>query len=353
MVSFFGFRLPLWLVGFVVYALWLGLGWSLKKVLFAWLRTLTSKTQTQLDDAIITAANVPLTIMIAVWGAAAVVHFAVPGLPAGASRAIGLASTIATFVALSLFVDFLFQNLLKIYSVKFSSIRGSRGFISIVIHMVIITIGTLVILDSTGVSITPIIASLGIGSLAVALALQPTFENVFSGFQILVDQSVQPGHFIRLESGEEGFVERIGWRTTWILQPNNNTVILPNKQLVNARVLNYNTPSADLGFNLELGVHYNSDLEKVQRIAIEVGEEIMKGTMGGIPDFKPLVRYNAFGASSINFLIILRARTYADIGLLKHEYIKSVSKRFQREGIVIPYPVTAINTVQEKAVVPV
>ncbi len=349
MVSFFGLDLPVWLVRVTVYVFILGFGWSLKKALFAWLRMATSKTETKIDDVIIAASNLPLTIMIAVWGASAVIHFVAPGVPP-LGKHIATVSKISTVLAGILFIDLLLHGMLDVYAEKVRSLKDSHSFTSALIHVVVIAVGLLVLLDSMGVSITPIIASLGIGSLAVALALQPTFENIFAGLQLLIDQPIVPGHYIRLESGEEGFVEKIGWRTSWIRLPVNNTVILPNKQLVNARIINFNYPSKEMTVTVDVGVHYDSDLDKVEKIALAVGTETMKNVTGGVPEFIPMVRYGAFGASSINFTVVLRAQEASDAPLIKHEFIKNLSKRFANENIVFPYPVVAVNTRQEKAI---
>jgi len=211
-----------------------------------------------------------------------------------------------------------------------------------------LAIGLLIILDSFGISITPILASLGIGSLAVALALQPTLENLFSGAQLIVDKPVELGQFIRLESGEEGYVEKIGWRSTWVRMLPNNMIIIPNKTIVNSKLLNYHYPSKETAVLVETGVHYNSDLTAVEKITVEVAKEIMKTIPGGVPEFEPFIRFHTLGDYSINFTVVLRAKEFTDSYLIKHEFIKCLHQRYKKEGIVIPYPIHAINTDQEQ-----
>jgi small-conductance mechanosensitive channel len=221
----------------------------------------------------------------------------------------------------------------------------ARGFV----RMVVIGLGLLIFLDSFGVSITPVLASLGIGSLAVALALQPTLENLFSGIQIVIDRPIQLGQFIKLESGEEGYVHRIGWRSTWVKMLPNNIVVIPNKALVNSKIINYHYPDKELAVLVEVGVHYGSDLERVERVTTDVARETLRQTLGGVADFVPFIRYHAFDDFSINFTVILRAKEFMDSYLVKHEFIKRLHRRYAREGIVIPYPIHAINHEQEKA----
>ncbi len=342
--------MPLWLVALGLYVAWVLIGWAIKKILFVWLRALTSKTETKIDDAIIDAANFPIMLMIGVWGIAAMLHYVIPGLPPVLLKRMTLLSKIVSLGSSVLFVNLLLHNLLDVYAEKMDVLRGSKAFSSAVIHVLVLSIGTLVVLDSIGVSITPIIASLGIGSLAVALALQPTFENIFSGLQILIDQPILPGHFVRLDTGEEGFVEKIGWRSSWVRQLPNNMVIIPNKALVNARIINFNYPSPEQALTVEVGVHYNSDLEFVERVTVDVAKHVLKNTVGAVSDFEPLVRFHTFGSSSVNFTVVLRVKAFVDAGLVRHEFCKALLKRFSAEKIVLPYPITALNTSQEKVV---
>ncbi|MBV9079973.1 MAG: mechanosensitive ion channel [Elusimicrobia bacterium] len=349
-VNLCGLHVSAWIVGPTFLVVWILLGYTLKKVLFAWLQHLTSKTETKIDDIIIGALNAPAGLIILVWGISALSHVVFPSAVGKWPHVIDTASKVATIFAVVLFIDLLIINLIRNYSHQVELLKMSEGFATIVVHGVVFGLGILMLLDSVGVSITPIIASLGIGSLAVALALQPTLENFFSGIQILVDQPIRPGHFIRLDTGEEGIVDRVGWRTTWIRQLPNNMVIIPNKQVVNARVVNFNYPSPDLAIVVDVGVHYNSDLEKVERVTTEVAAEIMKRVPGGVPSFQPLIRYGKLNSSSIDFAVVMRAQQFVDAGLIKHEFIKSLMARYARENIVVPYPITAVNTSQESAI---
>jgi small-conductance mechanosensitive channel len=204
-------------------------------------------------------------------------------------------------------------------------------------------------LSTLGISITPLIASLGITSLAVALALQPTLENFFSGVQILIDKPIRLGDFIELESGEQGFVEKIGWRSTWIKMLPNNIVIMPNSLISKSKLINYYYPEKELSVPVEVGVHYDSDLEHVERVTLEVAREILASHKWGISDYETFVVYHTFDNSSINFTVMLRAQEYFNRFFIKSAFIKALHQRYREEGITIPYPIRAINYDQEKA----
>jgi small-conductance mechanosensitive channel len=211
----------------------------------------------------------------------------------------------------------------------------------------VLSLGGVMVLSTLGISVTPILTTLGIGGLAVALGLQDTLANLFAGIHITLARNVRPGDFIRLESGEEGFVEDIGWRAARVRTLPNNAVVIPNNRLAQSVLTNYNLPSKDVAVLVDVGVHYASDLQEVERVACEVGGRIMKTVAGGVPEFEPFIRFNRFGDSSIAFTVILRARAFTDNFLIKHEFIKALAMRFAEEGIVIPFPIRALNYSQE------
>ncbi len=254
------------------------------------------------------------------------------------------------------FIASLFWGIVNIVDKLFAYYRQEDRFFAKsslfanVVKIVIILLGALLILNHLGISITPILTTLGIGGLAVALALQDTLSNLFAGMYIALDNQVKVGDYIKLDSGEEGYVEDIGWRVTKIRQLPNNMVLIPNSKLAQAKITNYELPSSDLAVLVQVGVHYDSDLEKVERVTCEVGKEVMQTVSGGVPDFEPFIRYHTFGDFSINFTVILRAKTFVDRYLVTHEFIKRLHKRYKEEGIVIPFPITAINYTQENPV---
>jgi small-conductance mechanosensitive channel len=129
----------------------------------------------------------------------------------------------------------------------------------------------------------------------------------------------------------------------------NNVVVMPNKLLVSSKIINYYYPSPDMAVLVEVGVHYDSDLARVERVTIEVAKEVLQKTAGGVADFTPFIRYHTFNAYSIDFTVILRCKEFVDNYLIKHEFIKALHKRYNQEGINIPYPIRAINYAQEKA----
>lgn len=347
-MTFFGVTISSWILVPVIYFVWASVLLVIKRVVFKQIERLAKDTKVRLDDIMLNALNVPLTLMIFVSGIFIIERM----IPAGAGGEIMpyfvLAFKAVTIIAVVLFLDKLFVLLIKQYAPKVAILKASGGIAQGIIRVLVIGLGVLILLDSFGVSITPLLASLGIGSLAVALALQPTLENFFSGLQILIDKPIQVGQFVQLDSGEQGYVEKVGWRSSWIRMLANNVVVIPNKVLVSSKIINYYYPSKDMAVLVQVGVHYESDLDRVEQVTIEVGEEVLQRVTGGVPDFKPFIRYHTFADFSINFSVILRCQEFVDNYLIKHEFIKALHKRYATEGISIPYPIRAVNFVQEQ-----
>jgi len=348
-ITLFNISVPAFIYAPVIYFVWVSLLLLIKKIVFIRIQRFASRTRSKLDDILIGALNFPLVLLIFVSGVFILERISPVLAGSELSGYLLVALKTTSIVAIILFLDRLLNNLIQVYSDKVDILRTSgavaRGFVRIIV----IALGVLILLDSFGVSITPLLASLGIGSLAVALALQPTLENFFSGIQIVIDKPIKVGQFIKLDSGEEGYVAKVGWRSTWVRMLPNNVVVIPNKVLVGSKVLNYYYPQKELAVLVQVGVHYDSDLKKVEKVTCEVGKEVMKTVKGGVPGFDPFIRYHTFNDFSIDFTVILRAREFVDNYLIKHEFIKRLHERYNKEGIVIPYPIKAINYEQEHA----
>ena len=213
---------------------------------------------------------------------------------------------------------------------------------NIVWSLVAVT-GGLVILNGLGLSITPMLTALGVGGLAVALALQEPLSNFFAGFFISLAGQIRVGDYITLDSGQGGYVVDFSWRSTRIRMLANNLIVVPNSRLAQAIVVNHHLPAEDLAVLVEVGVDYASDLAHVERVVADVGRAVMREVEGGVPAFEPFVRFHTFGESSVDFTVILRASEFTGQYLVKHEFVKRLHARFRSEGIVIPFPIRTVH----------
>ena len=126
-------------------------------------------------------------------------------------------------------------------------------------------------------------------------------------------------------------------------------IIIPNSQLSKSRVINYFYPEKELSVPVDVSVHYSSDLEFVEQVTLEVARQVLIDHEWGVDDYNTFVVYHTFDNSSINFTVMLRAKEYFNRFWVKSAFIKALHKRYNQEGIVIPFPITAINTAQEAA----
>jgi small-conductance mechanosensitive channel len=217
--------------------------------------------------------------------------------------------------------------------------EGLVRFLRRILTIIIYIIGILVLLDYLSISITPIIAGLGIGGLAVALALQPTLGNFFAGTQIISDRVIRVGDYIELDNGSiRGYVTDIGWRSTRIRTPFNNLVVIPNSHLADSILTNYYGPTMEMGVIVNCGVSYNANLPRVEAIARDVAREVIEELDEADKTFEPWFAFEEFGDSNINFWIWLRAKDRIASFRVKSEIIKRLKAALDKEGITINYP---------------
>ena len=201
--------------------------------------------------------------------------------------------------------------------------------------------GLLVLLESLDIPISPMLTSLGLSGLAVALALQPTLESFFAGLQVLTDQVVSVGDYVELE-GLEGYVIEIGWRSTRIQTTQRNLVIVPNSTLVSAIITNYDAPVREISVIIHAGVSYESDLEKVERVSLEVMNAVIEESSDAVDNRLPHFGFESFGDSNINFWVWHYAKSKAAQKRLTSLIIKRLHQRFVEEGIEMNYPVRKV-----------
>jgi small-conductance mechanosensitive channel len=229
-------------------------------------------------------------------------------------------------------------GVINIYARKSQrAFQATSIFTNLTISLLFI-VGALIIMQSLGISITPVLTALGVGGLAVALALQDTLSNFFAGLHILMSRPIRPGDYIRLDTGEEGYVVDITWRNTSLKNITENMIAIPNSKMASAKITNFALPSKSVIILVPLAVSYNSDLVKVEHITAEVAKEVMSEVPGGVIDYEPVVRFYSFGEYSVQFHVVLCVQEFAAQYLVKHEFMKRLHQRYRAEGIKVPLP---------------
>lgn len=230
----------------------------------------------------------------------------------------------------------------KLYTRRTEGVSAS--LISNVAKIAVLILGTLILLQTVGVEVTPIVTTLGITGLAVGLALKDTLENIFSGFYLIFSKQVRTGDYVKLEDKHEGYVTDITWRNTTIKELSNNVIVVPNSKLASAIFTNYHLPVKEISLTVNVGVDYESDLEQVEKVTIEIAKEVMREVSPELMANEPFMRFHTFGDFSIDFTVYMRVNEFFDLRIAKHKFIKKLHKRYQQEGIKIPFPVRELYT---------
>jgi small-conductance mechanosensitive channel len=220
------------------------------------------------------------------------------------------------------------------------------GLLNKALSVIIFLIAIVIILGYFKLDITPMIAGVGLGALAIGLALQSTLTNFFAGIHILSDKPIRVGDFIELDKDIFGVVEDIGWRSTRIRMLTDNLLIIPNNKLADNNIINYSLPKQDFSIWIPCGVAYESDLKKVEKITLEVAKQIQQTVEGAVKDFEPGFRYREFGDSNINFTTILRVEEPMARFVVRNEFIKILKERFDEEKIEISWPIRKIYNIK-------
>lgn len=286
-----------------------------------------------------------LKVHVTLWSLCVGFFLALPKLPLSQEGLLLLRKAVLSLliVSLSLFFSGVLARTFGLYLERFKEVLPPTSLFENLIRVFVLVIGFLILVQALGLSITPALAGLGIGGLAAALALQGPLANLFSGIHIMLSRQIRPGDYVKLETGHEGYVVDISWRNTTIRELPNNLVIVPNAKLASLIVVNYHQPEPQISVIVPVQVSYSSDLEKVERVTLEVAQEVMREVPGGVVEFEPLLRFQAFEDSGIRFNVILRAREYSDQYIVRHEFIKRLLNRYRQEGIEIPYPTRTVH----------
>ncbi|HYY72945.1 MAG TPA: mechanosensitive ion channel family protein [Candidatus Bathyarchaeia archaeon] len=320
--------------------------WLMKKFLMDRLKRWARKTQSSWENEVVQLLDRAMTPLLSV-GLFALALNLLP-LP---DKFLKVMNRCAYFGLLAIALYYgskLFQVLLNYWLARQSSHLEWREPIRFMSRVVFAAIGTMFVLDNLGISLTAVWTTLGVGSVAIALALQDTLSNFFAGVYIRLDSPVRLGDYIKLDGGYEGFVAQIGWRSTRIRTLPNNIVVVPNAKLATAVITNYSLPETQMSLLVPISVSYDSDPEKVERILIEEASKAARDVEGLLTEPAPFVRFiPGFGESSLGFTLICRVSTYVDQYLAQHELRKRILARFRKERVQIPYPQRDVHVIAE------
>jgi small-conductance mechanosensitive channel len=330
-----------WLIGIgLVAGIW-STGWLLRRFALGRLAQLVRRTPTDVDEMLLEAIRPHIQVWFLLLGIMVGARYVRPD--AARLAVVDKASLAAIILSLTLATSSFLTRFVSRRAAHWPETLPSTTLVQNAVRIVVVGLGALIVLSNLGVAITPLLTALGVGSLAVALALQPTLSNLFAGFYIALARQVRVGDYVELETGQQGYVTDIGWRSTQIRELPNNISVVPNARIAEIIVKNYALPQTEQSALVQVGVSYASDLEQVERVTVEVAREVQRTVPGALPTFEPFIRYHTFGDSSIGFSVILRVNEFTDRYLVTHEFVKRLHRRFAAEGIEIPFPQRVVH----------
>lgn len=246
-------------------------------------------------------------------------------------------SSLLVFVLILLIARFIYWIFSQIILAQYFRVNkedaGTQYAISQLAKYVIYVIGIYTALMSIGINPTLIWGGLAALLVGVGLGLQQTFNDLFSGIMLLTERSIEVGDFVQAE-GLIGAVKHIGLRTSIIETRDNITVIVPNSKMVTENVINWSHFEDQARFTISVGVAYGSDTAKVKDILKQVAsdhKEVVKRPA-------PVVFFQEFGDSSLNFDLLFWCRDFWNIERIKSELRFEVDRAFREHNIVIPFP---------------
>jgi len=329
------------LVPLAVFLVTLAVGYVVARVLRRILSSWTERTNSRPAHILSESLRTPFVL----WALILSIHVAVQSsdLPAKYQRWGSRTLLVLLIFSLTLMFARLAGNLIRYYGSEIPSALPVTTLTQNLAQVGVVILGILVLLNQLGIPITPILTALGVGGLAVALALQDTLSNLFSGFYVAIAGQVRLGDYIKLNTGEEGYVTDIGWRSTSLRALANNLIIVPNNKLAQAIVTNYYLPDKRLSVSVQVTASYDCDADRVEKVLFEVVRAAAAEIPAILSEPPPNVMFDpGFEDSAIGFTVSCQVAEFANQYPVRHELRKRIFRRFREEGIPIPYPTRTV-----------
>jgi len=310
-------------------------------VFSVYIKKITEKTENKIDDVLLKIITRPIFLYIFFMG----IYFSVKRLTVLNSYNYYIDETFFVFIILisSYLISKIFSFGVSFWLRTYEDYEKTPRLLNRLVAIVIYIIGLAVIFTHFKIQITPLIATLGVGGLAVGLAIKNTLTNFFAGIHLLSDRPISVGDYIEIPKEDiKGYVQDIGWRSTRIKSLAGNIIIAPNTKLAENTIINNYLPKKKLFVVVECGTAYDSDLDKVEKATLDVAKNIQKTSKGAVKSHKPSFKYRLFDTSNIQFTVVLGVENISDKYSVRHEFIKALMTKYRQEKIEISYPVRKI-----------
>jgi small-conductance mechanosensitive channel len=332
-----------WIEPGVVLVATFAIAYLLRSLILRGLRAWVTRTRSRPGHVLCAALSGPMTI----WAVILAVHLAIQSAPLPLvvtdryAPRILIALWIASFTLMAMRMA---GNLVRAYGSQIPGALPVTTLTTTLAELTALVLGVLLLLSAENVQVTPILTALGVGGLAVALALQDTLSNLFAGFYIAVAGQMRLGDYIKLASGEEGYVSDIGWRSTAIRSLANNLVVVPNSKLSQTIVTNYHLPARRMSSSVQVNVPYDADPDAVERLLVEIAIAGAADIPGLLAEPAPTAALDpGFGEFALGFTLNFQVAEFSQQYGVRHQLRKRILRRLREEGIAVPRPAREVH----------
>jgi small-conductance mechanosensitive channel len=329
------------IIPLVIFSVTFLVAWIFRRLVLRALRIWNERTESRAGRILYDVLRGPTRI----WALILAVHLAVQWSEAPSRLTTNTANVlwVLWIVSLTMMCVRFAGNLVRYYGDEVPGALPVTTLSQNLAQIAVVILGGLILLSHFNVSITPILTALGVGGLAVALALQDTLSNLFGGFYVAVARQVRPGDYIKLNTGEEGYVTDIGWRSTTLRALAHNLVIVPNTKLAQAIVTNYSLPERRCGTSITVTVGYEHDPDAVEAMLLEVLQKAAAEVPGMLADPAPGVGFDpGFAENGYGFTLGFQVAEFADQPRVRNEVRRRVGHRLRIENIGLPYAMRTV-----------
>lgn len=301
---------------------------------------LTKRTKNTLDNQILLALRLPaylLAVVLALNTSLTRLDFLPPEWEIYISEGFYILYFLIGFIFAWRMVTHIFSWLGDEVSLKTNATLDEQlfPFFQRVVLILLSAIAIITILSHFDVNITAMVTTLGIGSLAVALAAQNTLEDTINGFMIMLDRPYRIGDRIELlDLDTWGDVVDIGLRSTRIRTRDNRMVVVPNSQIGKSLVVNYAYPNDQYRLEIHIGIAYGSDIEMAREVMVNAVRDVE----GVLSDRPVEALFLEFGDSALIFRVRWWLESYVDTRRMFDRVNSALYKALQKENIQLPFP---------------
>lgn len=308
------------------------------------LKPLAKKTKTKIDDLVIKNISSIIFYIILLLGLKVGAQNFELGENAQAVFD-GIINTLLIFIVTLLLLKIISSFALqwmKEWKFKTKTTADERliPFLQKILKAVVIVLALIFAFNAWKINISPLLATAGIAGLAIGLAIKDSLNNILGGLQLVLDKTFKVGDKVQLESGEMGVILDIGLRSTKLKTYDNEVIYIPNGYLANAKLKNFTHPDVSIRVNVNFGVVYGSNTEKVQQVVLEAVKKI--DTV--IEEPEPIVQFLKMSDFSLDFVARAWVKNYTDAYSTQIKMTDVIYNALNKANIGIPFPTRTVYT---------